>query len=72
MGFDAVRPQPAGQPEAVASGFISDRYSLDIAPGFLRFAAPAMQQSQQCSLVRGQLLCRLPLDPRNNGGDELA
>jgi hypothetical protein len=72
MGFDAVCSQPAGQPEAVASGFISDRYSLDIAPSFLRFATPAMQQPQQSFLVRGELLYRLSLDPRDNGGDEPA
>ena len=69
--FDAVRPQPAGQPEAVAPGFISDRYPLDIAPRLLRVAAPAMEQPQQSFFVRGELLYRLSLDPRDNGGDGL-
>jgi len=72
MSFDAVRPQPAGQPEAVAPGFISHRYPVDSAPRLLRFAAPAMQQPQQRRLVWFQLLYRVSLDPRNNRGDEPA
>jgi transposase InsO family protein len=72
MSFKAVRPQPASQPEAVAPGFISDRYPVDIAPRLLRFAAPTIQQPQQSFLVRGELLHWLSLDPRDNGGDEPA
>ena len=72
MGFDAVRPQPPGQPEAVAPGLKGDRDPVDAAADLLRFAAPAMQQPQQSCLVRFQLLCRVPLDPGDNAGDELA
>src|SRR6516162_3842788 len=47
IGFDGVRPQPAGQPEAVTPRLERDRDPVDIAPGLLRFAAPAMQQLEQ-------------------------
>src|SRR6516164_7638315 len=72
IGFDGVRPQPAGQPEAVAPRLERDRYPLDIAPGLLRFPAPAMQQLEQSCFVRVQLLCWMSLDSRNNAGDEPA
>ena len=71
-GFDAVPPQPAGQPEAVTPRLQRDRYPVDVAPGLLRFLASAMQQLEQSCFIWGELLDRLPLDPRNNGGDEPA
>ena len=70
IGFDAVPPQPAGQPEAVAPRLERDRDPVDFAPDLLRFVAPAMQQLEQSCFVRVQLLCRVPLDSRNNAGDE--
>ena len=72
IGFDGVRPQPAGQPEAVAPRLERDRDPVDIAPDLLRFATPAMQQLEQSCFVRVQLLCRVALDSRNNAGDEPA
>jgi len=72
ISFDAVPPQPAGQPEAVTPRLQRDRYPVDVAPGLLRFLAPAMQQLEQSCFIWGELLYRLPLDPRNNGGDEPA
>src|SRR5277367_2382711 len=46
--------------------------AVGIVPGLPRFAAPAMQQPQQSSRVRDQLLDSLPLDPMDNRGDEPA
>ena len=71
-GFDAVRPQPAGRPEAVAPRLEGDRYPVDGAAGLLSLLAPAMQPQQQPCLAWFELLCRVPLDPRNNAGDEPA
>jgi hypothetical protein len=42
VGLDTARPQPARQPEAIASGLISDHDALDLAPGLAGFVAPAM------------------------------
>src|SRR6516165_7996003 len=47
IGLDGVRPQPAGQPEAVTPRLERDRDPVDIPPGLLRFVAPAMQQLEQ-------------------------
>src|SRR4029077_8760142 len=62
IGLDGVRPQPAGQPEAVAPRLERDRYPVDIAPGLLCFLAPTMQQLEQSCFVRVQPLRRVPLD----------
>jgi hypothetical protein len=42
VSFDIPRPQPARQPEAVASGLISDDDALDLAPALAGFVAPTM------------------------------
>jgi hypothetical protein len=68
--FDAVRPQPTGQPEAVAPCLEGDRDPADVAAGRLCLFASGMQQPQQRRLIRLKLLCRVSLDPRNNPGDE--
>jgi hypothetical protein len=71
-GFNAVRPQPTGQPEAVATGLECNRDPMNVKAGLLCFPAPAMQQPQQPRFVRFQLLCRVPLDLRDNPGDQPA
>ncbi|MES0151748.1 hypothetical protein NKJ95_32050 [Mesorhizobium sp. M0012] len=43
IGLDAVRPQPARQPEAVAGRLVSDGDPLDRVPGPAGFVAPALQ-----------------------------
>jgi len=70
--FDVVRQQPTGQPETVAAGLEGDRNPGDVAAGLLCLRSPAMQQPQQPCFVRFQLLCRVPLDPRDHAGDEPA
>ena len=44
IGLDLLPPQPARQPEAVASGFVSDDDALNRVPGSAGFVAPAMQE----------------------------
>ena len=56
-GFDALRPQPTGQPESVAPGLKGDRYSVDGAAGLPGLGAPAMQQPKQFRFARFKLLC---------------
>ncbi|MCA0045871.1 hypothetical protein LB577_02695 [Mesorhizobium sp. B283B1A] len=63
MGLDAVRPQPARQPEAVARSLIGDGDPLDRMPGPAGFVAPALQQLQQCWRVGTDLLQRLVSKP---------
>jgi len=71
-GFDAVRPQPTGQPDAGAPRLEGDRDPVDGAAGLPSLLAPAMQPPPQPCLAWFELLCRVPLDPRNNAGDEPA
>ena len=66
LGFDAARPQPTRQPEAVAAGLEGDRNPADCAPGLRRLVPPAMQQPKQRRLASGQLFQRLAFDPGNN------
>src|SRR5215471_10833822 len=62
MRLDAPRRQPARQPEAVAAGFEGQRNPRDIAAGFDRLIAPAMQHGKQPFWARLQLLARLTLN----------
>ena len=43
MGLNVVRPEPTGQPEAVAAGLEGHSYARDFAPRLHCFIAPAMQ-----------------------------
>src|SRR6202035_5161335 len=70
VGLDTARPQPARQPEPVASGLVGDDNALDLAPRLARFGAPTIQKFQQCFLVGLELLERLAFDPRNNRRDD--
>src|ERR1700736_3480683 len=51
VGLDTARPQPARQPEPVASGLVGDDKALDLATRLARFSAPTIQKLQQCFLV---------------------
>jgi hypothetical protein len=46
---NTAHPQPTRQPEALASGLISDNDALDLAPGLAGFVPPTMQQLQQAA-----------------------
>jgi hypothetical protein len=68
--LDAARPQPAGQPEAVAAGLEGHGHSRDRAPGLGGLAAPALEKAEQRLLVGFELLERLPLDAGDDPGHE--
>jgi hypothetical protein len=70
MGLNVARFQPPRQPEAVAASFKSNRDARDRAAGLRRFIPPALQQSKQGPLVRLQLLQGVPLNARNDAGNE--
>jgi hypothetical protein len=72
IDFDVARPQPAGRPYAVAAGLKADRNPADLAPGPLRFVPPALQQPEQLDLVGFELFGRMPLDPRDDPGNQPA
>src|ERR1700756_1446005 len=72
VGLDLLPPQPARQPEAVASGFVSDDDALDRVPGSAGFVAPAMQDLEQHVLVDIELLKGLAFDARNKRRNEPA
>ena len=42
VGLDAVRPQPAGQPEAVPAALEGDRNTVDLVPGLLGLLSPSL------------------------------
>ena len=70
IGLNVARPQPARQPEAVASRLISDDHPGDLVPGLGGFDTPTMQQLEQCLLIGIELLQGLAFDARNNCRDE--
>src|SRR4029077_11708429 len=72
MCIYAAYPQPARQPETVPAGLEGNCNALDLAPCFLCFDTPAIEQIQQCALVDRELLQRLALDARYDAGNEPA
>jgi hypothetical protein len=56
VSFDIARPQPARQPEPVASGLISDNDAFDLVSGPAGFVALTMQELQHRLLVGIELL----------------
>src|SRR5215471_7956080 len=44
VSLNIVRPEPAGEPKAIASGFIGDNDALDRMSGLLGLVAPTMQE----------------------------
>src|SRR4051794_1258618 len=63
VGFDPARPQPAGQPEPVASGLEGDGDARDLAPRLGRLAPPALEQAQQRRRISRELLQRVARNP---------
>jgi hypothetical protein len=70
VGFDPARPQPAGQPEPVASGLEGDGDARDLAPRLGRLAPPALEQAQQRRRISRELLQRVARNPGDDAGDE--
>src|SRR5437667_12397197 len=67
-----TRLEPARQPEAVAAGFEGNRNPRDLFTGPDRLIAPALQQAQQPSGIRLQLLARLTLTAGAHPGNQPA
>src|SRR5215217_2631046 len=65
-GLNAARPQPARQPEAVATGLISDGDARDGAPRPGGLVAPVFQLPQQARLVHRELFEWLALEARDD------
>src|SRR6185503_14346636 len=66
MSFDAVSPEPARQPEAVAAGLKGDGDAADLPAGLARLCAPTVEELEEGVLVRSKLFERMTRDPRNN------
>jgi hypothetical protein len=46
VSLNTAHPQPTRQPEAIASGLISNDDALDLASSLAGFVAPTMQELQ--------------------------
>src|SRR4051812_48888479 len=72
IGLNATHPQPARQPEAVATGLISDGDARDGTPRLGGFVLPAAEQAKQHRLIGVDLLERVAGDPGHDRGHEPA
>src|SRR4051794_29695772 len=63
MSFDAVSPEPARQPEAIAAGLEGDGNACDRAAGLAGLLTPAVEELEEGVLVRRELLERMTRDP---------
>src|SRR3712207_2096777 len=70
--FNAARPQPARQPEAVAAGLEGDADTRDPTANPGRLVPPTPEQPEQRGLVGLDLLHGLALDGRDNASDKPA
>src|SRR3954447_811512 len=72
IGLNATRPQPARQPEAVATGLISDGDARDGTARLGGFVLPAAEQAKPDGLIGVDLLQRVTGDPGHDRGPEPA
>src|SRR5215212_2000295 len=72
VGLDALKPQPARQPEAVATSLEGNCNALDVAPCPDRLLTPAAEQPEQHLLVRLDLLERMAVEPGHKSRHEPA
>ena len=70
MGLDALRSEPARQPEAVVSSLERHGDACDTVAFLCGLRPPSAQQVQQCALVDREFLQRLALDTWNNASDK--
>jgi hypothetical protein len=70
ISLDIARLQPARQPEAIATGLISDHDALDLAASLAGFSAPTMQELEQPLLLGIELLKGLAFDAGNKRCNE--
>jgi hypothetical protein len=69
VALDALRSEPASQPEAVVSGFKRHGDAFDPVAFLFGLRPPAAQQLEQCVLVDREFLERLTLHTRNNASE---
>jgi hypothetical protein len=72
VGLDALRAEPARQPEAVVSGLERNRDACDPVTFLYGLRTPPAQQVQQCALIDREFLQRLALNTWNNASDKPA
>ena len=72
ISLDAVRSQPAREPEAVPPGFVGDRDTRNRPTRLGCFVPPALQQAQQHLGIRHEFLQRVTLDSRHDPTDQPA
>ena len=65
MSLNAVSPEPARQPEAIATGFEGDGNACDLPAGLTRLCAPAVEELEEGVLVRSELFERMTREPRD-------
>src|SRR5215204_2706333 len=65
MSLDAVRSEPARQPEAIAAGLKGDGNACDLPAGLARLCAPTVEELEESVLVRSELFERMTRDPRH-------
>src|SRR3954467_571077 len=66
MSFDAVSPEPARQPEAIAASLEGDGNARDLPAGLTRLCAPAVEELEEGVLVGSEFLERMTRDPRHH------
>jgi len=70
VGFDPACPQPAGQPEPIATGLECNGHPADGSSCSGRLVLPASEQPQKALLVWLKLLQRVAVNARYDPGDE--
>ena len=61
----AVSPEPARQPEAIATGLKGDSDAADLAASLTRLRAPAVEELEEGVLVGSEFLERMTRNPRD-------
>jgi hypothetical protein len=72
VGLDALRSEPARQPEAVVPGLEGHGDACDPVAFLFGLRPPAAQNLEQGAFVDREFLQRLALDTRNNASDKPA
>ena len=69
-GVQPVSAQPAGQPEAITTGFKRESDARDCMACLGGLLLPTSQEAQERSLIRLDLLERVSLDPGKEPSDK--
>src|SRR4051794_41763400 len=66
MSFDAVSPEPARQPEAIAASLEGNGDAADLPASLTRLCAPAVEELEKSVLVRREFLEWMTRDPSDD------